>query len=59
MVLTEAIEGIEYPEDHPNEAAIIHNQLPERHASPGDNLPPINYPLELIESPDGSLYWVE
>ena len=59
MVLSEAIEGPEMPEDHPDPETWLYNNKPEQYNQPETNLPPIQFNLELLEDDKGNLYWEE
>jgi hypothetical protein len=49
MVATEAAEAIEESR----------RENPQPRQTTANDLPPINYKLELVQDSDGNLYWVE
>ena len=59
MVVTEAVEGPEVPEDHADGASSIDNNRPEQYPLSETELPPIRFDLELIQERDGTYRWVE
>jgi hypothetical protein len=70
MVCTEAVENRGVPDEHhfdetrdPHASARNLQKLSPPYVAPGarpaDDLPPIQFDLELMRREDGSLYWIE